>query len=266
VVAGLLLATPAGLAVVAGTAVVTAVASMLTHESDSALGAQVLTVIGIGAMTVSLGNKSRAYRELRAAREELARLAVAEERLRIARDVHDLLGHSLSVIALKSELAAKLVGPDPERAAAELADINEVSRTALGEVRETVQGYRTLALDEALGGARSALAAAGIGYELHEAGVVLPPEVEGVIAWAVREGATNVVRHSGASKCAIRIEADRERAAVEVEDDGTGPTGGSLGTGLSGLAERAERLRGKVEAGARPGGGFRLRLTVPLTS
>jgi two-component system sensor histidine kinase DesK len=265
-VAGLLLRTELAIPVLAGTAVATAIASLLTDQSDSALGAQVLTVIGIGAMTAALGRKTRANIELRAAREELARLAVAEERLRIARDVHDLLGHSLSVIALKSELAAKLVDRDPQRAAAELADINAVSRTALAEVRETVHGYRTLALDEALGGARSALAAAGIGYELHEAGAALPPAVEGVFAWAIREGATNVVRHSGATRCAIRIEADADNAALEVEDDGSAVGTVPAGSGLRGLAERAERLRGRLEAGAKPDGGFRLRLTVPLTS
>jgi two-component system sensor histidine kinase DesK len=145
--------------------------------------------------------------------------------------------------------------------------VHAVSRSELAEVRETVQGYRRLALGEAIDGARSALAAAGIGCELHEPGVELPPEVEGVLAWTVREGATNVVRHSGARSCAIRIRAEDGVAAVEVEDDGrsaaAAPAGGS---GLAGLAERAERLRGRLEAGAKPGGGFHLRVTVPLAS
>lgn len=254
------------LTLIGATAAGVGIASVATGHSDSSVGATVLTIVAIGAMTAAFARKIHANWELRRAREELANLAVAEERLRIARDVHDLLGHSLSVIALKSELAAKLLERDPERAAAELADVNAVSRSALAEVRETVQGYRRLALGEAIDGARSALAAAGIGCELHEPGVALPEEVEGVLAWAVREGATNVVRHSGARRCAIRIHADDTVAAVEVEDDGRAAGAAGEGSGLAGLAERAERVRGRLEAGAKPGGGFRLSLTVPLAS
>jgi two-component system sensor histidine kinase DesK len=193
-------------------------------------------------------------------------LAVSEERLRIARDVHDLLGHSLSVIALKSELARKLVEREPGRAAAELDDIQSVSRKALGDVREAVQGYRQLGLAEALESARRALTAAGIDCDLTEADVTLPADVDAVLAWAVREGTTNVIRHSHALHCAIRVRAEAQRAAVEIEDDGDAQPALEQGTGLSGLRERAERVRGELEAGARPDGGFRLRLTVPLVA
>jgi two-component system sensor histidine kinase DesK len=235
-------------------------------ENSSTVTTWVLTALSIGAIMLAFGRITRANRELRAARQQLARLAVSEERLRIARDLHDLLGHSLSLIALKSELAAKLVRDDTERAASELADVQEVTRRALAEVRAAVQGYRSLALDEALDGARVALSAAGIDYHLDEASrPPLPPEVEAVLAWAVREGTTNVVRHSHADRCDIRVRADDGEAAVEVEDNGdAAPGAGRTGSGLAGLAERARAVRGTLEAGPGRDGGFRLRLTVPL--
>ncbi len=241
-----------------------ATALVATGARASQAGSLLLTVLAIGAMMGAFGRQVHVNRQLRAAREEIARLAATEERLRIARDLHDLLGHTLSVIALKSELAAKLVARDAGRAIVELEQVQEVTRRALAEVRAAVHDYRRLALDEALAGASTQLAAAGIDCRVDGVDVALPKEVEAVLAWAIREGATNVVRHSGASCCAIRVRADTESAQVEVEDDGhaDGEIGG--GSGLAGLAERAERVRGRLEAGAVPGGGFRLRVTVPL--
>jgi two-component system sensor histidine kinase DesK len=264
--AGLVLPAAAAVAVFGATAAGVAIAGMAADAQGSALAATVLTIVAVGLMMTAFGQISRANRELRATREELARLAVSEERLRIARDLHDLLGHSLSVIALKSELARKLVAREPERATAELDDIQAVTRDALAGVREAVQGYRRLSLAGELEGAKKALTAAGIDCSLGESDVELPADVDAVLAWAVREGATNVIRHSGALHCAIRVDAGRGHAAVEIEDDGSGATGGATGSGLSGLRERAQRLRGELEAGARPEGGFRLRLTVPLTA
>lgn len=234
-------------------------------DEDGAVAATVLTVIAIGSMMAAFGRVTRVNRELRETREELATLAVAEERLRIARDVHDLLGHSLSVVTLKSELAARLLERDPARAAAELKEIQAVSREALAEVREAVKGYRGLALADSLTRARSALAAAGIDCELAEPPGALPADIDAVLAWAVREGTTNVIRHSHARHCEIRVRADGARAALEIDDDGRAD--GAIvrgGSGLEGLRERAEGVRGTLEAGARPEGGFRLRVTVPL--
>jgi two-component system sensor histidine kinase DesK len=262
--AGIRLPPRAAVAVTVLTAVGVGIAGLLHGERDSAIAATVLTILSIGVLMSAFGRIARANRELHSTREELARLAVSEERLRIARDLHDLLGHSLSVIALKAELARKLVEREPTRTAAELDDIQAVSRTALTEVREAVQGYRRLALAEALDSARAALAAAGIDCDLADVEMTLPADVDGVLAWAVREGTTNVIRHSHAAHCAIRVRADGDRAAVEIEDDGTAAPSVGRGSGLNGLRERAERVRGEVEAGARPGGGFRLRLTVPL--
>jgi two-component system sensor histidine kinase DesK len=172
----------------------------------------------------------------------------------------------LSVIAIKSELARRLVDREPTRASAEIEDIQSVTRTALAEVREAVKGYRRLALADALESALVALAAAGIDCELDDGDVALPADVDAVLAWAVREGTTNVIRHSGALHCAIRLEADDDRAAVEIEDDGDAADSTGRGTGLNGLRERARAAHGELEAGARPGGGFRLRLTVPLAA
>ena len=138
----------------------------------------------------------RTNRALVAARHELARLAVAEERSRIARDLHDTLGHSLSVIALKSELAGRLVDDDPARAKAEMADVERVARESLTAVRETIGGYPPAEPRAELAGARSALAAAGIDGRVEPAPEGIPATVDAVLGWAVREGVTNIVRHA----------------------------------------------------------------------
>jgi two-component system, NarL family, sensor histidine kinase DesK len=263
--AGILLPAWPALGVVAATALGVGIGTALTGANSSEVATWVLTIVSIGAIMAAFGRIVRGNRELREARDELAKLAVSEERLRIARDLHDLLGHSLSVIALKSELAAKLVGQDPKRAESELADIQSVSRQALAEVRDAVEGYRTVPLTQALDGARAALSAAGIAYDVDDGDIAVPPEVESVLAWAVREGTTNVVRHSDADRVSIHVHRGRETAEVEVEDDGSARRNGSNGgSGLIGLTERAEAVRGTVEAGSRRQGGFRLRVTVPL--
>jgi two-component system, NarL family, sensor histidine kinase DesK len=164
---------------------------------------------------------------------------------------------------LKSELATKLVESDPRRARAEIADVQHVARTALNEVREALHGYHLLAFADALEGARDALSAAGIDLRVSSSAPQLSPDVESVLAWAVREAATNVVRHSGAQACAITLSTEGDGVVLQVEDDGAGPASNRDGTGLGGLAERARGLHGALEAGARPGGGFRLRLTLP---
>jgi two-component system, NarL family, sensor histidine kinase DesK len=263
--AGILLPNRSGAAVIGTLVLGVLVVGLARSDNGGAVAATTLTVLAIGAMMMSFGRLARANRELERTREELARLAVADERLRFARDLHDLLGHSLSVIALKSELAGRLVEPDPARAASELQDIQSVTREALAEVRDAVRGYRRLELGEAISGARAALAAAGIELQLADTHPQLPVEVDNVLAWAVREGTTNVIRHSDARSCLIRIHADNGSAALEIEDDGSAPSATAEdGSGLLGLRERAERVGGTVEVGTRPGGGFRLALTVPL--
>ncbi|MBV8597287.1 MAG: sensor histidine kinase [Actinobacteria bacterium] len=264
--AGMRLRADAALVIVVATAVGVGIAATATGSKGDAVASYVLVIVAIGTMMTAFNRQIRVNRELQAARHELARFAVTDERLRIARDLHDLLGHSLSVINLKSELAAKLVETDAKRAAAELADVQAVGRQALAEVREAVQGYRQLALVDALAGAQSALAAAGIAYEVDGAQVRLPADVDEVFAWAVREGTTNVLRHSGAAHCAVRISDRAGEATLVVEDDGAASSQAApAGSGLAGLSERAARLRGRLEAGPRPDGGFRLQLVVPVS-
>ncbi|HEY6279598.1 MAG TPA: sensor histidine kinase [Streptosporangiaceae bacterium] len=209
---------------------------------------------------------------LRETRAELARAAVAEERLRISRDLHDLLGHSLSLIALKSELAGRVIGTDPERAAREIAEVEAVARRSLADVRLAVTGYRQPSLAAELAAARRMLASAGIDGRVDApAEYTLPPAADAVLAWTVREGVTNIVRHSGARHAVITIEITGRQAGAEISDDGAGPaptgngTAGDTGSGLAGLAERAGRAGGVLSAGAGPDGGFRLAVTVPVT-
>jgi two-component system sensor histidine kinase DesK len=262
---GLLLPARAAIAVTAVTAGAVALGLHASGASGSVVAAHALTIASIGVMLTSLGSHARTIRELRAAREELAELAVNEERLRIARDLPDLLGQSLSVVALKSDLADRLVDDEPEAAHRELADVRRVSRQALTEMRAAVHGYRRLAFSEALDSAGAALSAAGIDLRVDGTAEHLPEEVENVLAWTLREATTNVVRHSGARACEVRVETGRTAVALQVDDDGVAePSSNGDGMGLTGLAERARSLHGTLEAGARPGGGYRLRLQVPL--
>jgi two-component system, NarL family, sensor histidine kinase DesK len=218
---------------------------------------------GVGLLMSMVRITSDTNARLRAAQDELARLAVADERLRFARDMHDLVGHSLSVIALKAELAGRLTRDRPDEAARHVADIERVARSALGEVREVVSGYRRPLLDAEVAGARLALDAAGIDAVVDAHPLDLTPEAEAVLAWTVREGTTNVIRHSGAAHCTIAVTNGGARAAVEVRDDGPGAPGAADGNGLAGLRERAAEVDGEVDAGPAAGGGFRLRVSVP---
>ncbi|MGY1702420.1 sensor histidine kinase [Geodermatophilus sp. SYSU D00766] len=203
--------------------------------------------------------------ELAEAREELARNAVAEERLRFARDLHDLLGHSLSLIALKSELAGRLAEVDPARARAEMADVEAAARRALAEVRDAVSGYRRVSCAQALAEARSALSGAGISVRLPARVPALPGPVDTALGWVVREATTNVLRHSGARSVAVALTDDGTQAVLTVTDDGRGPAGDTgPGSGLTGLAERVGALGGALTGGAGRAGGYELRAVLPL--
>ncbi|MEV4263657.1 sensor histidine kinase [Kribbella sp. NPDC049584] len=200
--------------------------------------------------------------ELNAARKDMAELAVQEERNRFARDLHDILGHSLTVITVKAELAGKLIEANPTRAAAEVADVESLARAALADVRAAVAGYRELSLAGELVSARAALQAAEVKADLPTTVDEVPEQNRELFAWVVREGVTNVVRHSGAKRCTIRLTATQ----IEVLDDGKGPTpgGGASGHGLVGLRERADQAGASVQIGQAPGGGFRLAVRVGL--
>jgi two-component system, NarL family, sensor histidine kinase DesK len=256
----------------------TLVGGWLRHTSPGDVLNGLVFIAIPSIIVMSMARTIRANRDLHAAHAEMARFAaVTEERLRIARDLHDLLGHNLSLIAFKSELAGRLIGAAPERAVSEVADVERVARTALQEVREAVAGYRQPTLASELRGAREMLAAAGIAYRIKgEAGGLghLSAAVEAVLGWTVREGVTNIIRHSRARQCVIRVTRDETTARVEIGDDGHGSvspevTGalsasGRAGQGLRGLAERVAALGGHCESGARPEGGFRLAVSVPI--
>ena len=193
-------------------------------------------------------------RELDAARQEIARLAVEDERNRFARDLHDILGHSLTVVAVKAELAGRLVRLDPDRAGAEITEVERLAREALADVRTAVAGYRDVTLAAELANARSALSAAGIDADLPNAIDDVPIAKRELFGWVVREGVTNVVRHSGASRCRVRI----DPASVTITDDGIPTTPDGPGHGLRGLRERAEALGGSLQVGRSTEGGFAL--------
>jgi two-component system, NarL family, sensor histidine kinase DesK len=209
-------------------------------------------------------------RELAAAREEITRLAVSNERNRFARDLHDILGHSLTVVAVKAELAGRFVHSDPGRAEAEISDVQRLSRQALAEVRTAVAGFRDVTLASELVNARSALTAAGIDADLPTAIDEVPAAHRELFGWVVREGVTNVVRHSGASSCRVRI----APSEVEISDDGrpaqqspgagpvSGHSHGPNGHGLAGLRERAEALGGSLSVRRVADGGFALTVRV----
>jgi len=201
--------------------------------------------------------------ELAEAREELAHRAVAEERMRFARDLHDLLGHSLSLIALKSELAGRLAERDPGRARQEMADVESAARQALAEVRDAVSGYRQVSLAQALVEARSALSAAGIALHPPTAVDVLPGPVDAVLGWVVREAVTNVLRHSGATTVTVTLDTAEDDVVLGITDDGRG-SAAPRGAGLTGLAERVQRLGGDLRTA--DGDGFRLTARLPLTA
>ena len=221
-------------------------------------------VLTLGTMWLLIGGLLRRNAELREARAELAELAVAEERLRFARDLHDLLGHDLSLIALKAELAGKLLPERIDDAATEVSQIKALTRNALSQVRAAVEGYRRPTLAGELAGARAALEAADIELSVEQPNVALDPDSESVLAWTVREGATNVLRHSGARHASITVRPGPAGTEVEISDDGHGETGApDAGHGLEGLRERALSIGGELEVGAAAEGGFRLRVSVP---
>lgn len=186
------------------------------------------------------------FREERAKAEQLA---VDNERLRFSRDMHDIIGHSLSVMTLKTQLADRLIERDPVRAREEIKQLEELSRQALEDVREAVNGYRALSLREELTRAREALTAAGIHFAVAAGDV--PADAESLLASVVREGTTNVVRHSRANHCKIKVFIDGDHVVAEVSDDGLG-SGKALGdgNGLRGMSERLDAVGGTLEHSA----------------
>jgi two-component system sensor histidine kinase DesK len=226
-----LLAWPVVLVVAGTTYVATIVVDGWTKDTGILFGTMV-AALAIWGISQAINRNI----EVLAVREENARLALEDERNRFARDLHDILGHSLTVITVKAELAQKLFDVDPVRARAEVTDLERLSRDALADVRRAVVGYRELTLPGELARARMALDAAEIEAHLPNSTDDVPSPVRELFAWTIREGVTNVIRHSGARRCTVRL----TPTSAEVADDGRGTTGSPMsGNGLLGLRERA---------------------------
>nr|WP_221377495.1 sensor histidine kinase [Actinoplanes polyasparticus] len=209
--------------------------------------------------TYGIRMASERQRRLIAAQLELADRAVADERARIAADLHDILGHSLTVVTVKAELAQRLLDVDIERARKELADLETLARDALADVRTTALGVRGISLPGEIAAAREALAAANVEADLPGAADEVPTRNRELFAWTIREAVTNVVRHSRARHVRVQLTPD----CVEIVDDGAGGVF-VTGQGLSGLRRRAESVGGRLVAGAcEDGPGFRVRVEVP---
>lgn len=196
--------------------------------------------------------------QLNLARQQLTELAIAEERLRVGRDVHDILGHSLTIITVKTELAQRLMEIDPGRAKQELVDVERLARESLAGVRSTVGGLREVSLAGELTNARTALRAAEIEADLPVADG-LPTRHSVVFAWVLREAVTNIVRHSGARHATVRV----TPLSIEISDDGGGLGDGKFGSGLSGLSERVRATGGTLTVANRPEGGLRVLASFP---
>jgi two-component system, NarL family, sensor histidine kinase DesK len=213
----------------------------------------VVALVMAGVMQIVRSNQALAE-----ARAEVARLAAENERIRIARDLHDLLGHSLTTITVKAGLARRLGRADPAGAVDQITEVEELCRKVLAEVRAAVSGYREVTLASELARGRELLRASGISADLPTATDVADPAHQELFGWAVREGLTNVIRHARARSCQVRVSA----SCVEITDDGHG-SAASPGNGLSGLRERAAAVGGGVEAGPVQPAGWRLRVWVP---
>jgi len=250
---------------------------LIGHVDRASLLINLLPTVLVGLAMVGLRRQFELTTELTRARAEVAKLAATEERLRLARDLHDLTGQSLSMITLKSELAARLMrrlpeGEDRDRAIAQAEEVAAVGRQTLHDIREAVSGYRRPTLAVELITARTALESAGIAP--HDDGALMvvsgtfDPDAEAALAWCLREAITNVIRHSGAQNCHISLGRLDRGLSLKVRDDGTGyravgqPRAEGSGTGLRGMSERLSAVGGHLEV-LPSGQGFRLTATVP---
>ncbi|MGO9086480.1 MAG: sensor histidine kinase [Candidatus Sulfotelmatobacter sp.] len=252
----------------------TAVAGIISISAIAALECRLLHLdpwiliwasgfpLTVGGGNVFFAERNRMNCKLQKANEEIEHLAKVAERERIARDLHDVLGHTLSVIALKSELASKLMDRDPRRAGNEIREVEQISRQALSDVRDAIRGYRAKGLAAELAQAKTTLETAGLAVQCDAASSVqLPPMQESVLALAVREAVTNVVRHAQARSCRLRLEQQNGSFRLEIQDDGRGSS--SLeGNGLRGMRERVQMLGGTLERNSHA--GTTLTITLPV--
>jgi two-component system, NarL family, sensor histidine kinase DesK len=232
----------------------------LLHQSPWLWGCLAFIAASIGAGNLIGALRMAATRRLLLAQEQIEHLAKVAERERIARDLHDVLGHTLSVVVLKSELAGKLIGGgDAERARREIGEVEQIARQALAEVREAIRGYRADGIAAEIARARRALDAAGVTLEWEARSLRLAPAHESVVSLVLREAVTNILRHAGATNCRLELAADDRGTHLTVQDNGCG-AGEYAGNGVRGMRERVEALGGRLEIDSRQG----TRLTVEI--
>jgi len=233
----------------------------LFHLDKSFLMTGVFFCTFLGAGNIYFAQRNRGNRKLQLAQEEIEHLAKVAERERIARDLHDVLGHTLSVIILKSELAGKLLEIDPARARSEIREVETISRDALTEVRQAIGGYRARGLAKELALAKTTLETAGVTSECESGQLSLSPPQEAVLSMVIREAVTNVVRHAGAKNCRVRVGQNLSSCTLTIADDGRG---GYMveGNGLRGMRERVEALGGTLVRDT--SSGTCLTITIPL--
>ena len=239
-------------------AVLGAVVVAALHGWPDSISAAFIIHGSVGVLMVAFGQQVRQTIRLRAANERIAQLAVAEERARFARDLHDSLGHSLTVVAVKAELAGKLVDRDAAAARREIDSVEALAREALADLRASVSGTRGVTLPGELAAAREALGAAGVALTVTGSPELVREDLRDVLAWSIREGITNVLRHARATACTIEL----RRTGLRIRDDGTGGGGTDAtgGGGLRGIAERAAVAGAHVETRRPAEGGFELRV------
>ncbi|HWE84685.1 MAG TPA: sensor histidine kinase [Terracidiphilus sp.] len=248
------------IAIFAVVSLTTAAEGMLLHFSPWSWAFISLFSFAVGAGNLLAAQRMRSHYKLNLAHEEIAHLAKVAERERIARDLHDVLGHTLSVVVLKSELAGKLLQQNPERAQIEIGEVEHIARQALAEVREAIRGYRSEGLAAEIERARTVLDAAGVSLDCTTVPPKLRPAEETMVALIVREAVTNIVRHAQASHCSIAFKEEEKTKGLVVEDNGSGGIRHE-GNGLRGMRERVESLGGRLWLDS--GAGTRLTVEIP---
>lgn len=245
--------------IIAAVVAIAGLEGWLLHLSNGFIFPAMFLSTFIGGGNIFFAQRTRHIEKLRRAHDEIEHLAKIAERERIARDLHDVLGHTLSLITLKSELAGKLIERDAVQAKKEIHDVEQTARQALADVRQAIGGYRSKGLVEEIKHAQATLETAGVKADVRSMPVVLSATHESVLSLVLREAVTNVVRHAQARNCRVQLERANGHCRLEIQDDGRGGSSAE-GNGLRGMRERVEALGGRVERDTRRG----TRLTIEL--